>query len=196
MTVRLTLVVLLAGVAIAATASAATTLRFTRVAKNSMPAAPNLPDVGSYFGMVWTDAAADEVFKTELTPAQEAKLVAVDFDTHFVISAELRARTSGWSLTAKRITLARVNRSKREFCVFLAVGKPKPGEAVVQRPHFVVDLVSVSSKRFQVDQFHWNIPTALVLLTTSGKVLFRSTEGTDQQNRPIVTGNAKACKKR
>jgi hypothetical protein len=193
---RVALVILVAGLAVVATASAATTLRFTRVAQNSMAGPANMPDVGAYFGMVWTDAAADEVFNMELTAAQEAKLVAVDFDTRFVISAELRARTSGWSLTTKRITLARVKRSKREFCVFLAVGKPKPGEAVVQRPHFVVDLVSVSSKRFQVDEFHWNIPKTLVLLTTSGKVLFRSSEGRDQQNRPIITGNAKACKKR
>jgi hypothetical protein len=65
----------------------------------------------------------------------------------------------------------------------------------LQRPHFNVDLVSLSSKRFQVDQFHWNIPRALVLLTTKGTVLYRSTEGTDQHNRPIVTGNAKACKR-
>jgi len=59
-----------------------------------------------------------------------------------------------------------------------------------------VGLVSLSSKRFQVDQFHWNIPKALVLLTTKGTVPYRSTEGTDQHNRPIVTGNAKACKRR
>jgi hypothetical protein len=155
-----------------------------------------VPDVGAYYGTVWTDAAADEVFKTELTSDQEARLIKVDFNTHFVISAELRSRTSGWSLTVKRITLQRVTRSRREFCVYVSVGKPKQGEAILQRPHFNVDLVSLSSKRFQVDQFHWNIPKALVLLTTKGMVLYRSTEGTDQHNRPIVTGNAKACKRR
>jgi hypothetical protein len=192
---RLAALVVLAVLSAVGSASAATALRFTRVAQNSLEGPPNMPDVGSYFGMAWTDAAADDIFKPELTAEQERKLAAVDFNTHFVISAELRSRTSGWSLTIKRVVLQRVSRAKREFCVFLTVKRPKPGTAIVQRPHFNVDLVSLPSRRFRVDEFHWNVPKALVLLTTSGTVLYRSTEGTDQQNRPIVTGNAKACRR-
>jgi hypothetical protein len=196
MRVRLVAAVLGLALALPVAAAAADrekTLKFTSVVRTSAQSKYNFPDVGHYYSGVTTGSGFEQA--SFLTPAQAAKLEKIDLQTHFVITAELRSRTSGWSIAIRGIELRRINRSKREFCIYAKVTRPKPGEAIVCRQYENIEYVQLSSKPFQIDQFHWNIPKASVLLSTSGTVLYRSTEGTDQHNRPIVTGNAKACKR-
>jgi hypothetical protein len=181
--------------ALAAAGAAWSALGFQRVAQNSAAAQPNA-GVGTYLAGIWTDAAVEEAFEHELTAPQHARLVGVDLDSRFVISVEFWSRTSGWSVAVKRVTLKRISRSKREFCIYVKVDRPKPGEAVLQRSTVNVDLVSLPSKRFQVDQFHWNIPKTFVLLSTNGSVLYRSREGGNVLSGigAKITGQPRFCK--
>ena len=168
-------------------------MRFQSVVRTSTQSIYNFPDVGHYYSGVYTQAGYEQ--NPSIPAADRAKLERIDLQKHFVITAEYRSRTSGWSIRIRRIELRRVNRSRREFCVFVHVGRPGPGQAIVQREYENIEYVQLLSKPFRIDEFHWSIPTATVMLTTTGTVLYRSTEGTDQHNRPIVTGSAKTCRR-
>ena len=122
----------------------------------------------------------------------QKKFDAVNWNTHFVFAATTKQRTSGYRLTIKRIALQRISRTLRQLCVIASVERPKPGEAVVSRPHFSSHAVSMPSARFRIDQFHWAIPTRFVLRNTAGALLTVSRTG-GSLGDAFVTSKPKLC---
>jgi hypothetical protein len=189
----------LLALALPTTAAAATPGKpqhFKGLLRSNLQAPPPIRATGALSATVFvaTTAGEADVYKIALGPAASAKLNAVHFEHIFLIGALLTTKTSGYSLSIKGIRLQRLSRSKRQFCVTAAITKPRPGQAVNPRVWFAMHIVSLSADPYRIDEVHWAIPKAWVLRDRHGKLLAVSHEGTNQQGKPITTGNAKACK--
>ena len=179
----------------AAGATSGTPLRFTTVTQGSSQ--PTVPSerLGRTLALVMTSIGMTYGVEVTLTKEEFAKLQAVSFQTHFAIAVSYAARTSGYSVTIKRIALQRISRSRRQFCVVAQVTPPKTGAAVIQRGTYAEHIVKLSANRFRVDEFHWAIPTAYVLRSTTGKLLDVSRAGGGNLGRATkVTGRPAACR--
>lgn len=82
----------------------------------------------------------------QLGQADRARIDALDFRKIFAIRLELVRPTGGYSLTIKRVTLQRVGAS-RQACVLVAIGKPRPGEAVRPTKTFLYEIVKLRRGR-------------------------------------------------
>jgi hypothetical protein len=176
-------------------ASSGTRLPFTTVTQgSSQPTVPN-ERLGRTIALVMPTIGHTYGLEVTLTKAEFAKLQGIGFQTHFAIGISLAARTSGYSVTIKGITLQRISRSKRQFCIVAQVTSPKPGDAVIQRGTYAEHTVQLSSNRFRIDEFHWAIPTRFVLRSTAGKLLDVSKSGGGYNGYGAkVTGKAAACR--
>ena len=161
-------------------ASATTALKFKTISHDEHPVGPDEPTY-----------AAPVLRPGDVTA--RTKLDAVDFNRSFVFAAWSKQRTTGYRLTVKRILLQRVSRSVRQLCVIATVEKPRPGQAVVVHPTFAEHIVSVSSRRFRIDQFHYAIPSRFVLRGVNGGLLAVSRFG-GSFNDMFVSGRPKLCK--
>ena len=62
---------------------------------------------------------------TNFVPKADAtKIEGVKYQTHFVIGVLVPERTTGYSVTIKRITLQRISPSRRQFCIVARVDGP------------------------------------------------------------------------
>jgi hypothetical protein len=187
----------LVGLVLVASAAAATphgkAQRFTSLLKSDKEAAPGINGATSTSVYVAPDANYSLFFVNALTDAAKAKLDAVRFEHTFLIGVLLGRRTSGYSVTIKRITLQRVSRSRRQFCVTASVKKPAPGVAVVSQPWFTAHIVALSADPYRIDEFHWAIPKDWVLRDASGRLLAVSYNATNRQGKRVATGKAKLC---
>ncbi len=152
---------------------------------------PNAPTGATAF--VATNAGEGDFFRVGLNAGENARLEAFHFEHRFLVGVLLTTTTSGYTTTIQRIGLQRLPRAKRQFCIRAAIGKPKPGQPVVNHLWFAMHIVSLSADPYRIDEFHWNIPKAWVLRDTHGKLLAVSHEGPNQEGKPITTGRAKPC---
>lgn len=73
-----------------------------------------------------------------------------------------------------------------------SVEKPRAGEPVVVWPYFATHVVSMSSARFRIDQFHWAIPRRYVVRNPAGALLTVSRTG-GSLGAEVVSGRPKLC---
>src|SRR2546421_2247250 len=99
---------------------------------------------------VATDASEGDFFLAALNAQAKAKFDAFRFEHRFLIGVVLTTRTSGYSVTIKRIGLQRVTPSRRQFCVVAAITKPAPGQAVVSHLWLAMHAVSLSADPYRV----------------------------------------------
>jgi hypothetical protein len=171
-------------------------LRFTTVTHgNSQPTIP-----GEVFGRVYWNAVADSVlnaelsFENALSKEEEATLQNVEFQTHFVIGVVIPEPTSGWTVTIRRVTVQRVTKSKRQFCIVADLKRPPPGTAVQPKAFYAEHVVQLSSSRFRIDQFHWAIPKRWVLRESRGKLLGTSMVGSATAHDLHRSGTPSICR--
>jgi len=181
-------------------ASATTALKFKTISHDEHPVGPDEPTYaapvlrpGDVTARIFLTAADPTYYSYAFPKSAQAKLDAVDFNRSFVFAAWSKQRTTGYRLTVKRILLQRVSRSVRQLCVIATVEKPRPGQAVVVHPTFAEHIVSVSSRRFRIDQFHYAIPSRFVLRGVNGGLLAVSRFG-GSFNDMFVSGRPKLCK--
>jgi hypothetical protein len=150
-------------------------LRFINVTHGSTQPAVS----GEHVRKAWAEIvpSINYVGGAALTKQDVAHLEAIHYMTHFAIGVIYVAPTSGYSVSVKRITLQRISRTKRQFCVIAAINGPATGQPVVQRAFYADQFVKLSSRRFRIDQLHWAIPMRWVLRSTSGKLLGVSVPG-------------------
>ncbi|MFY9578747.1 MAG: hypothetical protein WAQ33_05435 [Gaiellaceae bacterium] len=147
--------------------------------------------VGTTWVNVATTAAEAESFAWMLNTTERSKVEAVKLASHFLIGVTIVRRSSGYGVTIKRVTLQQAPRAKRQFCIVAKIDRPGPGEAVTIEPFVAQHVVTLSSRRFRIDQFHWAIPQAFVLRNTKDMLLAASKDGSgpDRKN----SGNASIC---
>lgn len=102
-------------------------------------------------------------------PPAQAKIDAVDYRQSFVLVAMLVRPTSGWAIDIRRIS-AQGRGERRQLCVVAAVTPPKAGTAVAQVKTISLQVVKLARRPFGVD-----VPQAIVLRQTTGKLLFATT---------------------
>lgn len=134
----------LLAVAIVVSEAAARTdaLRFTTVARGTLETKYPGPST-SAFGLVANRIG--DMYGT-FGPVDRARIEALDFRKIFAIRLELVRPTGGYSLRIRRVTLQRVGAS-RQACVLVAIGKPRPGEAVRPTKTFLYEVVTLRRGR-------------------------------------------------
>jgi hypothetical protein len=179
-----------------ASATRGAQLRFTTVTHGASQ--PTLP--GEVFGRVYWNAVADTAliavasFENALSKDEEATLQNVEFQSHFVIGVIVPERTSGYTVTIRRITLQRISRSKRQFCIVADLKRPQPGTAVEPKGFYAEHVVQLSSRRFRLDQFHWAVPKTRVLRESRGTLLGTSIVGTAAAHDLHRSGKPALCR--
>jgi hypothetical protein len=154
---------------------------------------------GEVFGRPYWSVVADTVsvallgWENALSKEDEAKIQNVEFQTHFAIGVVIPEPTSGYTVTIRRITVQRITKSKRQFCIVADLKKPPPGTAVEQRGFYAQHVVQLSSRRFRVDEFHWAIPKAWVLRESRGALLGVSTVGSAAAHDLHRSGKPGVC---
>lgn len=198
--VALLAVLALAAAGAAGAASPTTRLAFKTVSRGERPVGSDEPTYGfpvlrpgDVTGRVLVNAADATFYYYAFPRSAQAKLDALDFNRSFVFAAWSKQRSTGYRLTIERILLQRVSRSVRQLCVIATLEKPRPGQAVVVRSTFVEHIVSSSSRRFRIDQFHYATPTRYVIRGTDGRLLSVSRFG-GSRNDMYVSGRPTLCR--
>ena len=176
-------------------ATSAKLLSFTTISHGS-----SQPTVSAErnFGKAFVDVISrvtDTGGWTNFVPKADAtKIEGVKYQTHFVSGVLVPERTTGYSVTIKRITLQHISPSRRQFCIAARVDGPKPGEAILREGRYAQHTVRLSSRPFQVDQFHWSIPTTWVVRESRRKALGASTGPVTAGVGARTTGKVAQCR--
>jgi hypothetical protein len=164
-------------------ASASALLRFSTVAHGEKAAGTDesrLPTVqrpGEVAAAIVTSATDMTYLYYVFSKSDQTKFDSLDWDSHFVIAAWAKERTTGYRLTISRVALQRVSPSKRQLCVIASVEGPRPGEAVTPRASFAAHAIALSSRRFRRSQYQYAIPENFVVRSTTGQLLAVSLVG-------------------
>jgi len=181
------------GVATAKTLGFATVAQAQRPVGLDEPGYPRTQRVGEFLGYVVTDATHMTFYATDFRAQDQRRFDAVNWDRKLLFLAVLKARTSGYRVTIRRVVLQRISRSARQFCVIASVERPRAGVPVVVRPYFAAHAVALSSARFRLDQFHYAIPTRFVVRGTNGELLTVSKFG-DSRGVGKQSGRPELCR--
>jgi hypothetical protein len=105
-----------------------------------------------------------------ISNAHLADLDRFPWSTRFVVLTAIVRPTTGYAVTVRRIKHQRVGVFE-QFCVFVAVKKPAPGQPVEQRKVESIHAVQVARRGFGLTP-----TTASVTLDLNGKVLSRTSD--------------------
>jgi hypothetical protein len=105
-----------------------------------------------------------------ISNAHLAELDRFPWSTRFIVLTAIVRPSTGYSVTIKRIKHQRVG-AVEQLCVFVAVGKPRPGQPVEARKVESLHAVHVARRGFGQSP-----TTTAVTLDLGGKVLSRTSD--------------------